>query len=365
MEVGQKQIALMIAAREKGAAEMPDELKEAMSTLLKLGALDATASDPDGALAPDPDHLGYLWRDVSGKRVFVPFHLAKVSPTSDLLAEVIDIGGMVQLDENNPICISGSTTFLGALNVVADLDFCEYYLLPGGDCAAALNAASAIADMPLVWAKFDDTHLSAPWTCLSGVAERFCEAPARLKLDFMSCGRLGPMPTTSVILPTADGEDGCASESFAYQEAVIGANAPLRALVKPERFGEYLRFLREQARDYVAGSSDQPRYAIKALKRLLALRAALGDRDEVDAIVAKLNRPEIEEVVQRIRLDELLAMRRHLPRDTPSRFADQIAALESAPSLISAGEVEEALALAHTLAVALLEETERDFAEYA
>nr|GFD52715.1 hypothetical protein [Tanacetum cinerariifolium] len=82
------------------------------------------------------------------------------------------------------------------------------------------------------------------------------------------------MPTTSVILPTSDGEDGKANESFAYQEAVIGTERPLRALVAPRRFGEYLRFLQDNARYYVGLSDNHPPLAIKALKRILALMSA-------------------------------------------------------------------------------------------
>lgn len=363
--IGQKQIALMIAARGQQAEDDIDDKQNAMLTLLELGALDATETDPDKALVPDPHYPGYLRRDIGGKPVFVPFHLVKVSPATDLLHEVIEIGEKVQLAAGNPICISGSTTFLGVLGVVADLDYCEYYLLPGVNAEADISAATGIADLPLVWLQFDGSIHCAPWTCIPTISEAFCARPGRLKLDFMSCGTLGPMATTSVILPTTDGEDGCAEESFAYQEAVIGVDAPLRVLVRPDRFGAYLNFLRIQARGYVDGSTETPRYAIKALKRLLALKAALGDHDEVDAIVEQLNRPEIEEVVQRIRLDELLLMRPHLPEGTPAFFGHSIADLEATPSSASVDDVSHALVAAQALATALLEEAERDFAEYA
>lgn len=339
--------------------------EDAMLTLLTLGALDATESDPDGVLVPDPDHPGYLRRQIADRTVFIPFHLAKVSPAADLMAEVIEIGAMVQLVASNPICISGSTTFLGALNVIADLDYCEYFVCTDIDTESALDAASQIEDLPLVWAKFADAHHCAPWTCLRPIAQAFRDEPARLKLDFMSCGKLGPMPTTNVILPTSDGEDGAADQSFAFQEAVVCGEAPLRSLIKPARFGDYLLFLKDQARHYVNEGDKKASFAIKALKRLLALKAALGDHTEVDAIVERLNRPEIEEVVQRIRLDELLAMRPHLPKGVPARFTEQIQELELKPSHASSRDVEDALSAARKLAAVLLEEAERDFAEYA
>ena len=198
-----------------------------------------------------------------------------------------------------------------------------------------------------------------------GILDEVRDEPARLKLDFMSCGKLGPMPTTNVILPTSDGEDVAADQSFAFQEAVVCGEAPLRSLIRPARFGDYLLFLKDQARHYVNEGDEKASFAIKALKRLLALKAALGDRAEVDAIVERLNRPEIEEVVQRIRLDELLAMRPRLPEGVPARFTEQIQELESKPSHASSRDVEDALSAARKLAAVLLEEAERDFAEYA
>ena len=363
--MGQKQLALMIAASMEKMDKLSEDLVETMASLLVLGTLDAERSDPDGKLVRVPDHPGYLCRDIQGVRVFVPFNLAKVSPTSDILGEVIKIGNQVKLGARSHICVSGSTAFLGVLRVVADLDFCEYYLLENGDPALALAAVSEIEDIPLVCAKFDGQDVRPPWSCLTDIS-KFLKGPlGRLKLDFMSCGILGPMPTTNMILATTDGEDGSASESFAYQEAIIGADVPLHSLVGPERFGAYLLFLRDQARKYLDESSETPQYAIKALKRLLALKSALGDGQDVDIIVEKLNRPEIEEVVLRIRVDELLEIRPHLPHDVPQRFTGQIDALVAESSLLTAEDIEQVMNAARELAEALLDETETDIAEYA
>lgn len=190
-------------------------------------------------------------------------------------------------------------------------------------------------------------------------------APGRLKLDFLSCGPLGPMPTTNVILPTSNGEDCHASGSFVYQEAVIGSEEPLRALVAPERFGAYLRFLMDEARTYVTESHRHATYVIKALKRILALMSAFGDHARVDTIRKTLNRPEIESVVTQVRLQELDAMRTALPDVVPSRFERQIDNLRDSASTVTSQDVQEALALARELAASLIEETEDEFAEYA
>lgn len=297
--------------------------------------------------------------------MFVPYHLAPVCPASDILNVAIELSRKVRLGAENPICISGSTTFLGALRVIADLDFCEYYLLPADGAEIELVEASSRSDLPLIWAKFDGHTYVQPWNCLSEVSASFAAAPARLKLDFMSSGALGPMPTTNVILPTSDGEDGQAESSFAYQEVVIGSDEPLRALVAPSRFGAYLRFLAKNAREYVDDSGENPQYAIKALKRMLALVAALGDRARVDAITKTLNRPEIEDVVTKVRIQELDSMRPHLPEAASARFGRQIDDLRNSAALITEEEVQEALALARELATSLIEEAESELTEYA
>ncbi|MBY4639843.1 hypothetical protein K6L44_07550 [Gluconacetobacter entanii] len=356
---------MMIAADSGKVSGNTDEQIAAMEALLRLGAVDGTRSDLDRALLPDPIHPGYLTREVDGVRLFVPYNLASVCPDSDILLEVIRLSRKVCLGRSNPICISGSTTFLGALKVIADLDFCEYYLLPGGDAEREIAAASSKSDFPLIWMKFGGITYSPPWNCLRDVGAKFMAEPARLKLDFMSTGVLGPMATTNVVLPTSDGEDHSAGDSFVYQEVVIGSNEPLRVLVAPSRFGAYLRFLMENARKYITDSVNSPHYAIKALKRILALMSALGDRSRVGDITEILNRPEIEEIVNKVRVQELESMRPNLQGPASTRFGQKIDDLQDSTSHVTDADVNEALSLARELALSLIEETESEFREYA
>jgi hypothetical protein len=109
--------------------------------------------------------------------VLVPFNLARACPTSDILKEVIVLSREVRLAAKNPICISGSTTFLGALNVIADLDFCEYYLLPADMAGDQLVTAGSKPELPLIWAKFNGRTYSATPTDLSEIGARFMTAP--------------------------------------------------------------------------------------------------------------------------------------------------------------------------------------------
>jgi hypothetical protein len=98
---------------------------------------------------------------------------------------------------------------------------------------------------------------------------------------------------------------------------------------------------------------------------MLALVAALGDRPRVEAITKTLNRPEIEEVVRKVRIQELDSMRPHLPEAASARFGRQIDDLRNSADLITDEDVQEALALARELATSLIEEAESELAEYA
>lgn len=355
-----------MAATPELSTDERERLAKGLRALLNIEAADAQGSDPDRALVHDPKYPGYLWRKVGDSVVYVPFNLARVSPRANILTEVIAIGEKVRVSNEGTVCISGSTTFLGSLQIITDLDYCEYYVDLFANIKERLTIVSSMAELPLILAKLANVE----YRCtedgkMSELATRFMDDPQRLKLDFMSCGQLGPMPTTNVILPNEDGGDGQSSQTFAYQEAVVGGAEPYRALVDPINFGRYLRFLQTEIHKYIDLSNENPIYAVKALKRVLSLLLASGYHDEVNQVVSQLNRPEIEGVVEQMRLEELIKMQNFLPNTTPSHFTDGIKSLSKKNGISNKRQTQEVLLAVRDLATSFLAQFENDCREYA
>jgi hypothetical protein len=73
-----------------------------------------------------PDNDGYLRRQNSDVTVMLPFHLLGDFPEDDDLSALAHLSNHLRAGSTPTICLSGSSAFLGTLNVVGDLDFCEY-----------------------------------------------------------------------------------------------------------------------------------------------------------------------------------------------------------------------------------------------
>ena len=133
---------------------------EETAAFLRVQTLLAAGSDQEESLEPSLKYPGYLSREIDGRPIFVPYNLARVFPASHIVLDVIRIADSIALHPNDPVCISGSTTFLGKLEEIGDLDFCEYHVAGVNGLAEHAADVCEREDVPLIWLKFGDTQLN-------------------------------------------------------------------------------------------------------------------------------------------------------------------------------------------------------------
>lgn len=358
---------LSLARRD---AEPTSEDVERLAQYLDFRTTTSAGADQDRALVVS-GYPGYLSTVSGGKTIYVPFQLASVFPGEDVLGAVLQVAEDVRLLPENPICISGSTTFLGRLREVSDLDFCEYHLQDPEELPSAVAAKAEISKLaPLIEVKCDGERVHHPWTDIkvrvgtAMIAGRSPEAPAaKIKLDLVSNGPLGAMPTTSVVLPLgSDRELGNAQESFVFQEAVIDEKGPPRALLNPAGFAGYCNWLLEEARSLTTDTSGKAATvrAPKALKRLLSLLLAIGDSETVEEVLENLEAGHIHQVVRNGRIAELhdfAALAGEDVRSHIEKLARELANRHDVGSLGDA-EVEEAAEITLAIGATVIEQLE-------
>jgi hypothetical protein len=316
---------------------------ERLTDYLQRQTLLYQRSDPDQMFVAT-DYPGYLSSNVGDDTVFVPAHLAAVFPRQGTLETVTTIATQIALCDDNPICISGSTAFLGRIGAIGDLDFCEYHLdTPTILPAKAVTKSQFQPPIPLIQIKCANQSFTSPWDNLeqvvtSALFEEPEQLPAnRMKLDFISDSALGLMPTTSMILPLSDDvETGNAIYSHAFQEAVIGRSGPHRALHNAASLGKYLAWLIKNADDLISGKIEKPKAARapKALKRLLSFLLLIGEIELVEEVLSGLEGEAISAIVAFGRHNELQAMLKLTDDAHKGWVADRINALSaSAESL--------------------------------
>ncbi len=145
------EIAVSVANGEYISDAKLDKLRHSVHGLT-VTALDDESGNP---YIIDLDYVGYLKRQLEQVEIFVPFHLCSYFPSGDILSSLVQASRMVLVNESNPICISGSATFLGVASSIADLDFCEYYLLPLNNAGRSVTKLweSNAGDFRVVMAK--------------------------------------------------------------------------------------------------------------------------------------------------------------------------------------------------------------------
>lgn len=356
----------LLSAIAEGRRPASPEIDAQTAAYLRARTIVAAGLDGDGALEPAHEHPGYLTRQVGERPIFVPYNLASVFPPTNIMLDVMRIADSISLHPDDPVCISGSTTFLGKLEQIGDLDFCEYYV---SDRAALAGDAADVCEregVALVWLKFGTTPLTGPWLGRRAEIEKLVGSSddIRMKFDFLSNGPRGLFPTTSVVIATND-DDVAARYSFAYQEAVVAGARPVRNLVSPARFGEYVNWLRAEIRKLAAPSSERNGYPAKALKRALSLLLIAGRERDTDEIIEQLHRSELSSIVMQVRLDEIGRMLDDLPDEVSGRFVDAFRELKDGFELVLDEEIDEALDAARELALASLDIVEEEFRQYA
>lgn len=344
--------------KQKLAKDDQDQLE----AYLRIRTIMAEGVDVDGALEVADEHPGYLLREVGSQRVFVPFNLAYMSPSKSDLQTTIGIGQAIRVSEDGALCLSGSTTYLGRIGIGADLDFSEYRRDVNAMLAPTISAKVDMQDPALVWIKLKEATHRRPWNDLG---ELLSPPVERLKLDFVSTSPLGILPTTSVVLASASGEDGAANQSFAYQEAVIVGPGPVRDLVRADRLGGYISWLKRQIREHLDAEGDYagPGAPIKALKRCLSLLLMLERPAEIEDVVNRLQDSVLRDIVLDARVDELERMAADMS-PAPERLTKEIATLRER-SAFSEDQRSRVTELTTQVAEALFEKIETLFEEAA
>lgn len=356
----------LLSAIAEGRREATAGIVEETAAFLRVQTLLAAGSDQEESLEPSLEYPGYLSREIDGRPIFVPYNLAGVFPASHIVLDVIRIADSISLDPNDPVCISGSTTFLGKIEEIGDLDFCEYHVAGLEGLAERAADVCEREDVPLIWLKFGDTPLKGPWAGRRAEIKNLVGASdeARLKFDFLSDGPRGLLPTTSVVIAT-NNDEVAARHSFAYQEAVVAGAGPIRNLVSPARFGEYVNWLRGEIRKLAAPSTKRSGYPAKALKRALSLLLIAGREKDTDKIIEELHGSELSSIVMQVRLDEIGRMLDDLPDDASDRFVDAFNELKDGFEQVCDEDIYEALDAARELALASLDIVEEEFRRYA
>jgi len=325
------QVPVEMAALAKRGDQPTSEQVDVLRSYLELRTLTFARADADARLVSSVEP-GYLETSSHDRRVFVPFHLARFFPSQETLDEAVTVARLVAAEAANPICISGSTTFLKALPAIGDLDFCEYHMgAPQRLAERVCTKTQAQDGPPLVEVKCGE-HYHHPWAGLEtalrgklGTARASDAEP--VKLDFISVSGLGTLPTTSLILPVeGDPEAGNAGRTFTYQEAVICDSAPPRTLLKPESMGHYVNWLIGDAEGWL--DEDSParnsKRGPKALKRLLSVALLLGETALVDEVVTGLQTPVMQDITIKSRVDELKGMMAHLPECVSNLYVNRL-----------------------------------------
>jgi hypothetical protein len=269
-----------------------EELREAVEGVEKLLVRIWTALAREYAAraagwSTDAANPGYLLCETAVGHVKVPYHLATDFPREPLLGGLTELAFRIRTSGGSAICVSGSSTFWEALEVVADVDFCEYTPVSGTTDAQAefrkrLFDASCIKcdDLFCTKAKANDhTRAEIP---LAGTDP----TPIfRAKLDFIALLASEVVEATNVVLPVRNGDsqDPVLQESFPQQEAPVadGAWVP-QALLAPLSIGRYADWLRREVTDKIDS------LPVKAAKRALALARLAGYANHGERLIAAL-----------------------------------------------------------------------------
>lgn len=294
---------------ERADPEALAVLRSSLRSIFRILA-ELVAANPErrGWIA-DPKKPGYLVssREHDGEllEVHVPLTIVDGFPPPEVLEEIIGIAQAIRSGRDTAICLSGSAAVYSALQLVSDVDFCEYVDLPlgvdrveGTDRSFARTLATAAAvqgDRLLCFGVefFPDSRSSParvgvrrPWSPPPAQDGRLIGLARKVragKCDFIAQSRFqGTVEVTNMVLFVDAEQPGEVSgdRSFPFQEAPIipsGGWVP-RRLEEPLVLGRYINWLHQEAEKLIRNGK-----SAKAAKRIYALsntlfRADLSDR---------------------------------------------------------------------------------------
>lgn len=316
-------VKLLLEARR--GPQPQSTLVDQLPSLLSKRAAELERADTEGELVASFQFPGYLTRTVAGTPIHVPFPLVRLFPGADILQEIIPIASDISVGNDGAICLSGSSAFLGGIQTVGDLDFCEY-VFEGASMPASVGRIVGRADGPaLAVMKCLEREFVHPWAGWQAGLDRFVEAGPptgtdhrRLKLDYCAMvPALGLLPATNLVLwlDSAQPEQGNALRSFAHQEAVFDRGSGVsRTLVDAARLAAYMGFLDGEIGKLAPGNP------IKALKRTLSLCSLLGIDHWAEIVLGLLNQSVVGLATREKRLAELAGLVGVLDPETRDPF---------------------------------------------
>lgn len=299
-------IARFAIAAERGLKEIADLETETTLQFIFTTLAAAQSGAFDVPLSEDPiNHPGHLIFSAAGRTLYIPYHLAELFPSGEVLQYIVEQAEAVRVFTDSTICLSGSAAF--GLQIASDIDFCEYVPHSGRRVAQSFLSKAAIAFPFCTEIRHNNATLEYPW-----VADQV------LKLCTTDNGRIGGKCTCGshdwkfdfVGYTEADGslpisnlcvhEDDAEALSWSFQEiAITEKPRPIRHLVVPLELGKYVLWLRDQIDKYRAVRPH------KALKRSLSLARILRLNAESERILAFLTTPGFVNQSRRNVADEI------------------------------------------------------------
>lgn len=243
----------------------------------------------------DPDHAGWLLHAKHPIFIRVPVHLAALFPTSGYLDDLFEVSNKVRTSTDSIICVSGSNSVKNILDIVDDIDFCEYLqfdkeITPG----MILEKSKSNGDVICLQIKVNAEKYPAKphfrdeiQIAVEKVDPRSANS-STVKLDYIVKVRDKRAYDASTIVVMCDRKFKSAgfTSTFAHQEVHISAsdNVPIE-LDDVIELGRYVLWLLAQVKKYRDEGN-----VTKMLKRALSLTRVCwmtGYTEEIEKIFSK------------------------------------------------------------------------------
>ena len=309
--------ALVECARLAQRRELWDELTKrhaeqlaaALRAIFDALAL-ASAREVDAEF--DPEVSGYVIRPVGSAKIRVPYHLVDVLLAGPALEELLTLAAAIRSHHDAIICLSGSSALAEIVDVVGDVDFCEYVAEDGRRhtlvdgirhaeqlatdevvCFAAHLFALHYEDTKRRNAVVDRASVKWPWTkppSENHEMQRLLPRARKAKFDYLAHTQSeGLLVATDIVLLIGDDHDHTLLESHAGQEVPLGSAGSWvpRLFADPVEIGRYVTFLCDEVERL---ASDDPG---KAAKRAIALARLLAHDRDADALADSLKERDV------------------------------------------------------------------------
>ena len=256
----------------------------------------------------DASNPGYLYGDLAGTRLHVPFNLALGLPRHDELQELLALAQRFSGSSSSTVCLSGSAMLSVQGAEPGDLDFCEYLGWHPSELAGVLASATRSSDncqwMDLMVWRGRSGRREISRICTDEELRVFFQA-AKLS-DGAMCRAVaqteswGVIEATKLVLPRH-------VQRFSYSPQEVPAVEPAgwvpRSLLEASGLVDYASFLFSQVEKLLSSNP------AKAARRILALARVMLWREIADDASAFLRGLRIKTYVpSRLDLLERLAV---------------------------------------------------------